>query len=159
MNICLLHLSLYTVLLLTLPSKQNNSGTFSLMWYAVLSGSVVSDSLWHQGLHPARLLCPWRFSRQEYWSELPCLPPGDLPNPEIKPGFPELQADSLPAGLPRKPLWCGNLGQLMKIIFNTYSVLTPWPEMWHYLGSVSLNLKTTLCFKGSIFILLTFKIR
>ena len=26
-----------------------------------------------------------RFSRQEYWSELPCPPPGDLPNPEIKP--------------------------------------------------------------------------
>ena len=25
------------------------------------------------------------FSRQEYWSELPCPPPGDLPNPGIKP--------------------------------------------------------------------------
>ena len=25
------------------------------------------------------------FSRQEYWSGLPCLPPGDLPNPGIKP--------------------------------------------------------------------------
>ena len=25
------------------------------------------------------------FSRQEYWSELPCPPPGDLPNPVIKP--------------------------------------------------------------------------
>ena len=25
------------------------------------------------------------FSRQEYWSGLPCSPPGDLPNPEIKP--------------------------------------------------------------------------
>ena len=25
------------------------------------------------------------FSRQEYRSELPCPPPGDLPNPEIKP--------------------------------------------------------------------------
>ena len=25
-----------------------------------------------------------RFSRQEYWSELPCPPPGDLPNPGIK---------------------------------------------------------------------------
>ena len=25
------------------------------------------------------------FSRQEYWSELPCSPPGDLPNPGIKP--------------------------------------------------------------------------
>ena len=24
------------------------------------------------------------FSRQEYWSELPCLPPGDLPDPGIK---------------------------------------------------------------------------
>ena len=25
------------------------------------------------------------FSRQEYWSGLPCSAPGDLPNPEIKP--------------------------------------------------------------------------
>ena len=25
------------------------------------------------------------FSRQEYWSRLPCPPPGDLPNPGIKP--------------------------------------------------------------------------
>ena len=24
------------------------------------------------------------FSRQEYWSGLPCLSPGDLPNPEIE---------------------------------------------------------------------------
>ena len=33
------------------------------------------------------------FSRQEYWSGLPCPPPGDLPNPGIKPAaltFPEL---------------------------------------------------------------------
>ena len=25
------------------------------------------------------------FSGQEYWSELPCPPPGDLPNPEVEP--------------------------------------------------------------------------
>ena len=25
------------------------------------------------------------FSRQEYWSELPCPPPGNLPNPETEP--------------------------------------------------------------------------
>ena len=25
------------------------------------------------------------FSSQEYWSGLPCPPPGDLPNPQIKP--------------------------------------------------------------------------
>ena len=29
-------------------------------------------------------LCPSGFSRQEYWSGLPCPPPGDLPNPEIE---------------------------------------------------------------------------
>ena len=39
------------------------------------------------------------FSRQEYWSRLRFLPPGDLPNPGIKPtspASPALQADSLP---------------------------------------------------------------
>ena len=33
----------------------------------------------------ARLLCPWGFSRQGYWSGLSCPPPGDLPNPGIEP--------------------------------------------------------------------------
>ena len=36
------------------------------------------------------------FSRQEYWSGLPCPPPGDLPDPGIKPVSPAAQADSLP---------------------------------------------------------------
>ena len=27
------------------------------------------------------------FSKQEYWSGLPCPPPGDLPDPGIKPMF------------------------------------------------------------------------
>ena len=39
------------------------------------------------------------FSRREYWSWLPCPPPGDLPNPGIElasPVAPALQADSLP---------------------------------------------------------------
>ena len=40
------------------------------------------------------------FSRQEYWSALPCLPPGDLPNPGIKPS--SLQVDSLPSEPPGK---------------------------------------------------------
>ena len=30
------------------------------------------------------------FSKQEYWSGLPCSPPGDLPNPGIKPMSPVL---------------------------------------------------------------------
>ena len=36
------------------------------------------------------------FSRQEYWSELPCPPPGDLPDPGIKSESPALQVDSWP---------------------------------------------------------------
>ena len=32
---------------------------------------------------PSRLLSPLGFSRQEYWSGLPCPPPGDLPNPGL----------------------------------------------------------------------------
>ena len=55
------------------------------------------------GLQPARLLCPWGFSRQKYWSGLPSPPPGDLPKPEIEPRSPELQADSLPSESPGKP--------------------------------------------------------
>ena len=49
----------------------------------------------------AMLLCPWGFSRQEYWSGLPCPPPEDLPNPGIPPGSLSLQVDSLPAELPK----------------------------------------------------------
>ena len=43
------------------------------------------------------------FPRKEYWSGLPFFPPGDLPDPGIKPGSPELQADSLPSEPPGKP--------------------------------------------------------
>ena len=35
------------------------------------------------------------FSRQEYWSGLPFLSPGDLPDPGIEPRSPTLQADAL----------------------------------------------------------------
>ena len=41
------------------------------------------------------------FSRQEYWSGLPCTPPGDLTNPGTESAFPVapgFQADSLPLG-------------------------------------------------------------
>jgi len=46
------------------------------------------------------------FSRQEYWSALQCPPPGDIPNPGIKPASPlspVLQADSLPLEPSGKP--------------------------------------------------------
>ena len=40
------------------------------------------------------------FSGQESWSGLPCLSPGDLPDPGIKPRSPALQANSLLSELP-----------------------------------------------------------
>ena len=51
------------------------------------------------------------FSRQEYWSALPCLPTGDLPNPGIKLHLLCLlhwQVGSLPLGAPGKPI-LGNI--------------------------------------------------
>ena len=46
------------------------------------------------------------FSRQAYWSELPCPSPGDLPDPGNEPGSlmsPELAGSSLPLAPPGKP--------------------------------------------------------
>ena len=63
----------------------------------MLSCSVLSNSLQPYGLSPTRLLCLWGFSRQAYWSGLPCPPPGDLPNPGTEPRSPQLQVDSLPS--------------------------------------------------------------
>ena len=44
------------------------------------------------------------FSRQEYWSGLPFPSPGDLPDPEIEPRSPTLQAHALTSEPPGKPL-------------------------------------------------------
>ena len=43
-------------------------------------------------------------AEREYRRGLPSPPPEDLPDPGIEPGSPALQADSLPAELPGKPL-------------------------------------------------------
>ena len=43
------------------------------------------------------------FSKQEYWSGLPCPCPGDLPNPGMEPRSPALRADTLPSEAPGKP--------------------------------------------------------
>ena len=63
--------------------------------------SVMSDSgiLWTVACQaPLSLGC----SRQEYWSGLPCSPPGDLPNPGVELRSPALQMDSLPSEPPGK---------------------------------------------------------
>ena len=42
------------------------------------------------------------FPRQEYWSGVPFLSPGDLPDPGIEPRSPILQADALSSEPPGK---------------------------------------------------------
>ena len=73
---------------------------FSCVWLFATAWTVAPPT--------PRLLCPWGFYSQEYWSGLPCLPPGDLPNPVIEPRSSALQVDSLPPshqGSPRKLEW------------------------------------------------------
>ena len=59
------------------------------------------------------------FSRQEYWSGLPFLSPGDLPDPGIEPRSPALQTDALPSEPPGN-LYCTCLQkefEVAKVIF------------------------------------------
>ena len=74
-----------------------------------VSRSVMSDSSRPHGLQPARLLCPWGFSRQEYWSDLPCPPPGDLHNPGNWTGISSTKG--FPCGSASKEFAC-NAGDL-----------------------------------------------
>ena len=60
------------------------------------------DSLQFHGL------CPWGFSRQEYWSGLPCPPSGNLPKPGIESRSSALQVESLPFEPPEtQEYWSG----------------------------------------------------
>ena len=64
----------------------------------VLSHSVMSDSLDLMDCSPpVSSVHEDSPGKNEYWSELPCFSPGDLPNPGIEPRSPALQVDSLPS--------------------------------------------------------------
>ena len=60
-------------------------------------------------------------TRQECWSGLSFFSPGDIHNPEIKSGFPALQADSLPSEPPGKPIT--NIGCWLQ--FEPWSIFSP----------------------------------
>ena len=75
---------------------------FSVFNLSVHHCSVVSNS---GNLQTIALQAPLstEFSRKEYWSGLPCPPPGDLPNPGIRPRSPILQVIPWPSEPPGKP--------------------------------------------------------
>ena len=91
------------------------SGTFWVLLFLLLLLSLFPPS--HPPSPPSSLSCiplfatpqivahqapclSMGFSRQEYWSGWPFPSPGDLPDTEIEPRSPALQADSLPSELP-----------------------------------------------------------
>ena len=67
------------------------------MWHACLLSRVQISAALYTIAHQALLTTG--FSKQEDWSGLPRPPSRDLPDPEIEPVFPALQADSLPLHL------------------------------------------------------------
>ena len=67
---------------------------------------------------PGRFFTIWATREfQEYWSGYPISFPGDLPHPEMEPGSPALQADSLPAELPGKPRYYHRLIPIFQRMF------------------------------------------
>jgi len=87
-----------------------------------------------------RLLCLWGFSRQEYWSGLPCPPLGDLLHPGIEPRSPALQADSLLSEPPGKPIYLLTCWLFLLTPGPPHSVtFPPWPlerclSLWLLVG-------------------------
>ena len=93
-----------------------------------------------QSLHSYLILTtPWtvahqaplsmEFSRQEYWSGLPCLPPGDLPHPGIE--LTSLMSPALLGDfLTSRIIWAFNvfiLPSFLKGIFTMFRILG-----WHF---------------------------
>ena len=82
------------------------------------------------------------FCRQEYWSGLP-IPPGALPDPEIEPWSPVLQADSLPFEPPGKPIILSSTTCKLPYLksgvsvapvgaSSTHRTIQLWPSLRHY---------------------------
>ena len=92
----------------------NNKTPISPLWLWRSFRNWGSEAKWSEVTQSCPTLCDpvdiacqaplsMGFSRQEYWSGLPFLSPGDLPDPGIKPGSPALQADALSSEPPGKP--------------------------------------------------------
>ena len=99
--------------------------------------SIMSNSLLPCGLWPTRVLCPWGFSRQEYWSGLPFPASRDLPRPGIEPVSLLWQVDAL--SLSHSSLcWTVGLPGGKKLPVSVWDLReqgwipgkTPWRRKW-----------------------------
>ena len=78
------------------------------------------------------------FSRQDYWSELPFPPPGDLPDPGIKPVSPLSPAladgflTTAPLGKPLRNPGAGKSVTLLNASSKTHKLVLCSPELGRY---------------------------
>ena len=79
------------------------------------------------------------FSRQEHWSWWPFASPRDLPNTETEPGFPVLQADSLPSEPP------GNSINYKPIFIHKCVYMYTYMCVYIYSGGLVAKSFLTLC--------------
>ena len=114
------------------------TSTIKSIWYS-LSHVQLSGTSWTVA-HQAPL--SMEFSRQEYWSALLFPSPGDLPNPGTEPGFPALQADSLPSEPPGKPIngisvQFSSVNQLRPTLCDPMDCSTPGFPVHHQLPELA----------------------
>ena len=97
-------------------ARITQNSAYSCLVAVIHNSGRIQSKICTQSLSRVQLfLTPWtvackalsmRFPRQEYWSGLPCLPPGDLPTQGWNPQLLCLlcqQADSLPPSHPGSP--------------------------------------------------------
>ena len=77
------------------PEEKGVTENEMVIWHHQLNGRVwlVAQSCPNLWTIAHQALLSTGFPRHEYWSGLPCCPPGDLPNPGIEPRSPELQVN------------------------------------------------------------------
>ena len=73
------------------------------------------------------------FHRQEYWSGLPCPPPGNLPHPGTEPASPASQADSFLLSHQRSPSEIRSVAQSCPTLCDPMNRSTPGLPVHHQL--------------------------
>ena len=93
------------------PFSRGSSPPRNWTWFSCIIGGFFTNWAIRKAqkdwgwkcLRPVRILCPWGFSRQKYWSGLLCSSTGNLPNLGTESGSTALQVGILlsePSGKP-----------------------------------------------------------
>ena len=101
--------------------------------HVCVCASVMSGSFQLHGLWPTRLLCPWDFSGQEYWSGLLFPPPGLLPNQRSNPSHLHVLHRQADSSIPLAPP--GNTSRaLMTVASPPFPTPSPPPVCTYHWG-------------------------